>query len=202
MRGFPSQRHHARRVLFLLLIPLLMQPGGTLHRQRMHGQAVRAQFADHVKRVRKHPVVLARQRGDHIHVDIVKAQFPGKMITVNRLLRGMRASNDAKRLVVHGLRVNTDARHRMAAQHGQLLAIQCVRPAGLHRQFMQRAEAALHVVKQTVKLRGGQAAGRAAADIADADVQPHVADHIAAQIDLAKQRGKIRLDQFAIADLA
>ena len=90
----------------------------------------------------------------------------------------------------------------MAAQHGELLPVERVRPAGLHRQLGQRAEAALHMLKQAVKLRGRQAAGRAAANVADVDVQAHVPGHFAAQVDLVKQRVQVRLDQPAVADLA
>ena len=201
MRRLPAQRHHARHVLLLLLILLFVQPGGSLDRQGMHRQAVRIQRADHIQRVCEHPVILARQRGDYIHVDVVKAQRPCQMITVNRLLRGVRAADHAERLVIHGLRVDADARHRMAAQHGKLLPVERIRPAGFHRQLGQRAKTALHMLKQAVKLRGRQAAGRAAANVADVDVQAHVPGHFAAQVDLVKQRAQVRLNQPAVADL-
>ena len=49
-----------------------------------------------------------------IHIDIVKPNMTSESVSLYRLLRGMRAPNTHKRFVVHGLRIDADACHRVA----------------------------------------------------------------------------------------
>ena len=152
--------------------------------------------------MRKHGVILAGERRDNVHVDVVKADASGQLIRLLRLLCGVRAADSRQRRVVHCLRIDADSRHGMVVDHTQLLRVQRVRPAGLDGKFRQRAEMLFDMRKQAVKLRRGQAAGGSAADIAHADMQPHLSRHLGARLNLMQQRRQIRLDQSPVSDFA
>ena len=154
----------------------------------MNGQAFRAEPADLRQRVRKHGVILAGERRDNVHVDVVKADASGQLIRLHRLLRGVRTADSRQRRVVHRLRIDADPRHGMVAEHAQLLCVQRVRPTGLNGKFRQRAEMLFNMCEQAVKLWRGQTAGGSAADIAHADMQPHLSRHLGARLNLMQQR--------------
>ena len=90
----------------------------------------------------------------------------------------------------------------MVVDHAELLRVQRVRPTGLNGKFRQRAEMLFDMREQAVKLRRGQAAGGSAADIAHADMQPHLSRHLGARLNLMQQRRQIRLDQSPVSDFA
>ena len=138
--------------------------------------------------MRKHGVILAGERRDDVHVDVVKADASGQLIRLHRLLRGVRAADSRQRRVVHRLRIDADPRHGMVAEHAELLCVQRVRPTGLNGKFRQRAEMPFNMREQAVKLRRGQAAGGSAADIAHADMQSHLSRHLGACLNLMQQR--------------
>lgn len=100
----------------------------------------------------------------------------------------MRATDSGKRIVVHGLRIDAYARHRMAVNHPQFFFVQRIRTTGFNRKLVQLAKVLFNMIQQPFQLSGAQAAGRSAADISDSNVQPKLSDHLSANLNFVEKR--------------
>ena len=72
----------------------------------MHRQTVRVKLPDLPQRIFHIFRRLPRQSGNQIHIDILKAEFPGQTKRLHHILHCMPSSYQIQCLLLHGLRID------------------------------------------------------------------------------------------------
>ena len=165
----------------------------------MHCQTVRRKTADLVHGVLKLGHFLAGKARNHIHVDVLEAQFPGQQEGAFRLGGGMIPADAAQSLVVHGLGIDADAPDPQPLQGFQLAPGDGVGPARLHGVLPGIGEQLHDPLHQAGKVRLRQSGGRAAAHIYRPQAQLRLTEQLFRFFQLPQKRIQIRRDQLALA---
>ena len=104
------QTYHPHRVVLHAKVGTLLQHnvGGTLHRQGMHRHTLGIQRQNTIQSSGKALVVIARQTGDQIGVDIGKSGFSRHFKGIVELLHRMLTTNTSQHSRLQSLRIDAD----------------------------------------------------------------------------------------------
>ena len=186
----------------LIHVQLFVEPTGAFDGQGMHGNAVGVQFYHLFQGFPENIQILSRQAGDEVHINVLKARFPGLTIGADGILSGMGAAHPPEGFVAEGLRIHGNAVHAAVAQHGKLLRVDGIGPSRFHRPFHRPRELFLGRREDSFQIGAGNGRGRTATHIGGANLPPRPAHHLSADGDFVQQRVHIGLYQLAFAQFS
>ena len=76
--------------------------------------------------------VFPRQPGDHIHINIIKSNLSCQTVSFFYLFHRVIPSNQAKRLIMHGLRIDADSSHPGVVERPELPGSHAIRTSRFH----------------------------------------------------------------------
>ena len=164
-------RHLARlfvaRQLDVLFLHHLLEARAALDGEGVERDVVGAERRDLFHRVAHIVGRLAWQAEDDIHVDVRNARYLQGVEHLFDLLRRMAAADAVERFLLHGLRVDADARDMEAFHRLDFRRRHAVGTSGLDGKFCDVLvpERIADALEHFVKIRIGQARRRAAADV-------------------------------------
>ena len=162
----------------------------------MYREAVGIQLPDLLQRVAYLVCSLPGKTDDQVHIDIVKSHSAREPELLDCLFYRVFPADQIQRLLIHGLRIDGNAAHRIFLKHAELILRDRIRTSCLHGKFCQVMQIKLPVEnrQQLIKTLRRDRGRRAAADIDR--VQGKISHLVSNKCQLPVHGMKIRLLHF------